>query len=127
MHGCLVTCGDPWLQEHLEAVIQQGNHPSANTPEAWKLLCAKALEKVSQGTAHIISWNNIQYNHHQNLKILPLAVVPHKSWTLWAILDLSFQLRVNNKKFPSVNMETIPLAPQKSTEQMGYILPWFIW
>jgi len=24
-------------------------------------------------------------------------------------------------------METIPLAPQKSMEQMGHILPWFIY
>jgi len=123
INGCPVDCGKPWSQAHLEAAIMHGNHPSANTPDAQKNLRAEAHEKVDQGTANIIKLSDIQHNHHQNLKILPLAVVPHKSHSIWAILDLSFQLHVNSKKFPSVNMETIPLAHQKSMEQMGHVLP----
>jgi len=123
INGCPVDCGKPWSQAHLEAAIMHGNHPSANTPDAQKHLRAEAHEKVDQGTANIIKLSDIQHNHHQNLKILPLAAVPHKSHSIWAILDLSFQLHVNSKKFPSINMETILLAHQKSMEQMGHVLP----
>ncbi len=127
MQGCPVDCRVPWMQDHLEAVIQRGNHPSANTLEAHKLLWAEAMEKFNQGTACIINWDDIKHNHHQNLKVSPLAAVPHKSRTLWVILDLSFQLCTNSKKFPSVNLETIPLATHKSMEQMGHVLPQFIY
>jgi len=39
MQGCPVNCRAPWMQDHLEAAINRGNHHTlANTPEAQKLL-----------------------------------------------------------------------------------------
>jgi len=38
----------------------------------------------------IVSWEDIKDNSHPNLKISPLAAVPHKSKLFYTILDLSY-------------------------------------
>ncbi len=121
--GCPVDCGDSWTMAMLEAAIARGNHSSAQTPEAVCCLRDEALEKVQQGYARIVKWDDIRDKHHPNLKISPLAAVPHKSRTYRAILDLSFQLRVGNIKLPSVNSETKRRSNHTSMEQMGKVLP----
>jgi len=50
------------------------------------------MEKVAQGEAEIFKWDDIKDAPHPNLKISPLAAVPHKSRLFLVILDLSFQL-----------------------------------
>jgi len=50
IHGCPMDCREPWSQEHLEAAVRCGNHPSANTTKACTHLWAKALNRVNQGT-----------------------------------------------------------------------------
>ena len=49
-------------------------------------------------------------------------MIPHKSRLFRAILDLSFQLRVNGKKLPSVNIASVIKAPQKAMAQLGFVL-----
>jgi len=92
--GCPVDCGETWSRIQLEAAIDRGNHASAQDPQAAKCLREEALEKVAQGSARIVKWTDICDEPHPNLKISPLAAVPHKSRIYRAILDLSFQLRV---------------------------------
>jgi len=121
-NGCPVDCGESWNMEHLEAAIHRGPHISAKSPEAAACLRQEALEKVAQGEAEVIKWDDIKDSPHPNLKISPLAAVPHKSRLFWAILDLSFQLRLRGIKCPSVNAETIPLSDHKAMEQMGKVL-----
>jgi len=120
--GCPVNCGEPWSREHLEAAIQQGPHISAKSPEAAACLRQEAFEKVEQGEAEIIKWDDIKDAPHKNLKISPLAAVPHKSCQFRAILDLSFQLRLLGVKLPSVNKAMLPLSDHKAMEQMGQVL-----
>jgi len=83
----------------------------------------EALEKVEQGSARVVKWTDICNEPHPNLKISPLAAVPHKSRVYWAILDLSFQLRVGKIWFPSVNSATTPGSNHKAMDQMGKVLP----
>jgi len=102
--GCPADCGQPWTQAHLEAAICQGAHPSTHTPDAAMALWAEALEKVRQGFARLVMWDSIKDNPPTNLKISPLAAVPHKSCWCQAILDLSFQiclggLKLSNSEF----------------------------
>jgi len=120
--GCPVDCGVSWTREHLEAAIARGPHISAKEPEAAAALRREALEKVAQGEAEILRWEDIKDSPHKNLKISPLAAVPHKSRLFRAILDLSFQLRLRGIKLPSVNAETVPLSDHKAMEQMGKAL-----
>jgi len=121
--GCPVDCGPNWSLDHLQAAIHRGNHPSALMPDARDCLRAEALEKVQTGLAKLVNWTNIQACPPPNLKISPLAAVPHKSWQFRAILDLSFQLRMGGIRLPSVNAATRKQAHQASMHQLGKVLP----
>jgi len=77
---------------------------------------------VAQGEAEVIKWDDIKDTLHPNLKISPLAPVPHKSQLFHAILDLSFQLRLRGVRLPSVNAETVPLSDHKAMEQMSKVV-----
>jgi len=114
--GCPVDCSPPWSLEHLQAAIKHGAHPSVQLPEARVCLHAKAMEKVSQGYACLIPWSELTCNPPPNLKISPLATVPHKSFKFNAILDLSFQLHLNGLRLPSVNSATKPCACAKAMQ-----------
>jgi len=61
--GCLVDCGKDWTREHLEAAIKRGPHASAKSPKVAKCLRQEALEKVAQGKAVIIQWDDIKMIH----------------------------------------------------------------
>jgi len=56
----------------------QGPHTSGTSPEAARALQTKALEKVMQGEAEVLWWDDIK-DTPQNLKISPLVAVLHKS------------------------------------------------
>jgi len=77
--GCPADCGPKWTKDHIEAAIRWGPHPSARTPAAATALRQEALQKVTDGTAHLVNWTDIQHNIPPNLKVSPLATVPHKS------------------------------------------------
>jgi hypothetical protein len=63
-----------------------------------------------------------------NLKISPLAAVPHKSRKYRMILDLSFQLLVNGRRLESVNdSSNKTLAKQEAMFELGNIIPRIIW
>jgi len=78
-------------------------------------------------TAHLVNWTDIQHNIPPNLKVSPLAAVPHKSRQFRAILDLSFQIRMAGLKLPSINATTKPHANPAAMRQLGQTLPWLIW
>ena len=59
----------------------------------------------------------------KELKISPIAMIPHKSRKYRAILDLSFRLRLKNGGFvPSVNESTTLEAPAGAIDQLGHSL-----
>ncbi len=72
--------------------MNHGPHILATSTEAATCLQQEAMEKVAQGEAEIFKWDDIKDAPHPNLKISPLAAVPHKSRLFLVILDLSFQL-----------------------------------
>jgi len=51
MEDCPAVCGESWSCECLEAAIHQGNHASAQEPQAAKCFWEEALKKVKQGSA----------------------------------------------------------------------------
>jgi hypothetical protein len=40
----------------------------------------------------VVLWDDIKSNHPRQLKVSPVAAIPHKSWAYRSILDLSFKL-----------------------------------
>jgi len=119
--GFPVDGGSSWSKKHLEAVIYRGPHPYAKSKESARCLHKQAMEKVEQGEAKNLNWEDIQDYPHPDLKISLLAAVPHKSRMFQAILNLLFQLQIDGTLMPSVNRATTPLFFYKAMEQMGKV------
>jgi len=76
------------------------------------------LPRVAEGPTHLGS-NKSGTKGPRNLKISPVACIPHKSKPLRVIVDLSFSFAVKEVHFPSVNDATISLAPAEAMVQLG--------
>jgi hypothetical protein len=110
--GCPTKTGQPWKRADLNEAIAWGPHQSALTPEAIEHFAEEIRAKVRINQARVIEWDSIKDNPPAELKILPIASIPHKSKAFWSILDLSFRLRLKNGGFrEAVNNTTTKTAP----------------
>jgi len=82
----------------------------------------KRKKKEKNGYARVVTWGNIKNNMPVNLKISPVAMIPHASKPYRCILDLSFSLKAHGKQYQSVNDATTPLAPPAAMSQLGQAL-----
>ena len=122
--GCPVDCGTNWTTAEITTAIQRGAHPSARVPEAATACREEALARVADGCCHIVNWTDIKHNHPKNLKVSPIAAIPHKSRLYRMILDLSFQLTLPTHTVPSVNATSNKtLAPQHAMFELGRVIP----
>jgi hypothetical protein len=121
--GCPVKSGSPWTKEEIIAAIERGNHISAQQPEAIAFHMAQVEEKVKNNQCRIVLWDDIKDNIPPQLKVSPLAMVPHKSRAFRAILDLSFGIRLDDGSMrTSVNDSTEKTAPYGAIDQLGHSL-----
>ena len=105
--------GRPRTIAEMEAAIARGPHKSSLSPEALTHFAQEVNEKIAAGQARVVLWEGIKHNPPPQLKISPIAVVPHKSKPFRSILDLSFLLRLTeDTAIPSVNLTTTKLAQQ---------------
>ena len=75
------------------------------------------------GQAKLVLWDDIKHNPPPQLKISPIAAIPHKSKAFRSILDLSFSLRLKNVGIlESVNDTTVKMAPRGALDQLGQAL-----
>jgi hypothetical protein len=78
-------------------------------------------EKIKNGQARVVVWDDIKHNPPSELKISPVAMIPHKSRKFRAILDLSFPVKLKDGSVvPSVNNGTIKTAPRGAIDQIGH-------
>ena len=120
--GCPVDVGKDWSKERIEAAIKRGAHISTKNPEARQALLDETDMKVSENFMKKVRWGDIKHSFPKNLKISPVAMIPHKSRSFRVILDLSFNLLFKGKRQSSVNDDTIIIAPQKAMSQLGIVL-----
>ena len=121
--SCPTMTGAPWTVLQMEQAIARGPHKSTLMAPALAHFAAEVREKVSAGQAHLVPWADIKDNPPAQLKISPIAAIPHNSKPYWSILDLSFSLRLaDGSHVPSVNETTTKTAPAASTEQLGHSL-----
>lgn len=114
--------------ELLEAAVQRGAHPSAQQLDAATVLRNETLEKVQQGFARLVPWNVLRNQLPKQLKLSPIAAIPHKSRSYRMILDLSFAFEINEVRWPSVNEATNrDTAPLQAMTQLGKVLPRLIY
>ena len=121
--GCPSNTGKPWTKQQIQEAIERGPHVSAMAPDAMAQLKEEVLDKVKQGQARLVEWDSIKDCPPEQLKISPIAMIPHKSRKYRAILDLSFKLRLKNGDLlPSVNEATTLEAPSGAIDQLGHSL-----
>ena len=107
----------------MQAAIDRGPHQSALAPDAIEQLTTEVREKVAAGQARIVDWRDIMHDPPPQLKISPIAMIPHKSRKYRTILDLSFSLQLKDgSRIPSVNEASIKSAPKGSIDQIGHSL-----
>lgn len=114
--GCPVRSGQPWSLQEIEAAIAHGNNASALSLEVVAFHANQLKEKLTGNQCHVVAWDDIKHaphtHTHTQLKVLPLAMVPHKSRAFRAILDLSFPVPlVDGSKHALVNWDTEKTAP----------------
>ncbi len=103
--------------------VERGPHRSAKSPEALKHFAEEIKEKLRTKQARLIAWEDIKDNPPPQLKISPIAAIPHKSKAFRSILDLSFRLRrKNGGVLAAVNDTTIKSAPRGAINQLGKCL-----
>ncbi len=100
--------------------MERGLHCSALPPDAIAHFTAEVVEKVRTNQAQIVQWEDIKENPPKELKITPIAAIPHKSKAYQSILDLSFWLRLKTGGVLSaVNDTTEKTAPEGAINQIG--------
>ena len=81
---------------------------SIDPRSARNTLGRKSMEKVRSKQARVVKWEAIKNNPPTELKISPIVAIPHKSKAHRSILDLFFQLRLENGCFQgAVNDTTV--------------------
>ena len=121
--GCPVDCGPHWTRTQQDAAIQRGPHPSATKPKAAAVCRTKALERARDGCCRIVKWNDIRKNPPTNLKISPIAAIPHKSRLYRMILDLYFTIKTPGAPISVNDASNASLAPQHAMFELGNVIP----
>lgn len=122
-YGCPTQTGKEWTKLQIWEAVERGPHVSALSAEALEHFREEAREKVATGQATIVEWDKIKNNPPPQMKVSPIAAIPHKSKAFRSILDLSFSLRLQDgTKLPSVNDSTTKTAPAGAINQLGHAL-----
>jgi hypothetical protein len=117
MYGCPAKTGKPWTKAEIWEAVERGPHVSALSAEALKHFKQEACKKVAMGQATIEDWDTVKDNPPPQMKVSPIAAIPHKSRAFRSILDLSFSLRLRDgTKLPAINksMTKWPQAGQST-------------
>jgi hypothetical protein len=92
-YGCPTNTGTPWTAEQMQATVDREPHRLALADKAIAHFKAEVDDKVKSGQAKLVLWDSIKDNPPAELKISPIAVIPHKSkqfarsWTFHSIYD----------------------------------------
>ena len=122
--GCPTSVSDSFNLSQLEEAIAYGAHLSARNPKAAAALHLEVQEKVKQGYARLIPWEHLKKALPPNMRISPIAAIPHKSRDYRMILDLSYMFTFDGTPWQSVNEASNPQeAPLNAMSQLGQVLP----
>jgi hypothetical protein len=121
--GCPTRTGRPWVKEEIWEAVERGPHQSALSDEALDHFAVEAVKKDTTGQCRSVEWDSMKDNPPGQLKISPIAAIPHKSRGFRSILDLSFSLRLKNGGIlHSVNDTIIKTTPKGALDQLGHAL-----
>ena len=121
--GCPTRTGREWTKSEMWEAVERGPHRSAMSPDALTHFASEIEEKLRTNQARLVPWDDIKDDPPRQLKISPIAAIPHKSKAFRSILDLSFRLRLKNGGvLAAVNDTTVKSAPKGAIDQLGECL-----
>ena len=121
--GCPTATGAPWTRSQMQEAIEQGPHESALDPLAMEQLEREVEDKVKKNQCRVVLWDDIKENPPEQLKVSPIAMIPHKSRMFRAILDLSFAVKLKSgERLSSVNESSEKQASRGAIDQLGHSL-----
>ena len=85
-------------------------------------LQAEVAEKELLRQAKVVLWDDIKKMLPKALKISRIAMIPHKSQKFRAILDVSYTIKLMERRIEAVNDMTTKNAPQGAMDKMGHVL-----
>jgi len=119
--GCPANADHNWSLQEIKVTVTQGPHALALEQDAKEQLQCEVDEKVCTRQAKAMFWDDIHANLPPELKILPIAMIPHKSCKNQATLNMSFGIRLQNgTTIPSIKEGTILSAPNRAIDQSGH-------
>ena len=121
--GCPVDTGPKWTPEQIQAALERGPHLSVMKPDAMRAFREEVASKMEKDQVKIITWDDVKDDPPKELKLSPMAQIPHKSRAYRTLLDLSHEvMKAGQLIAPSVNSTTVPLAPEAALMQMRSVL-----
>ncbi len=113
--------GTPWTVAQMQAVINWGPHKFVLAPATIKQLWRGVQEKIRTGQAKKVDWEDIKNDPAVQLKISPIAMIPHKSQKYQTIFDLSFSVHMMIcSRVPSIIDASIKTAPCGAIDQIDH-------
>ena len=77
--GCPTQTGKPWTKDEMWEAVEKGPHQSSLSPNALAHFAEESVAKVAAGQAKLVLWDEIKDDPPPQLKISPIAAIPHKS------------------------------------------------
>ena len=98
----------------------KGSHDSAFEEESISHFATEMKEKVVSNQARLVCREKNKGNSPTQMKVSPIAKIPHKSKIFRLILDLSFSLKITPRgRVPSVNENREKTALGGKIDQIG--------
>ncbi len=77
MYAYHTQSGRPWSKAKMQEAVECGPHQSATSNKATTHFKADVDKKVRLGQAKLVAWDAIKDDPPVELKISPIAVIPH--------------------------------------------------
>jgi hypothetical protein len=126
--GIPVDWGPDWAKSVIEAAVDRGPHPTAQTPESIALFVEDIEYQIKARFCRVFLWEELKRRLPAKFKISPVAVVPQVGRRGRIILDLSFPVYqdingVVTITQESVNASTILTAQSEAVKEIGKVFP----
>ena len=112
----------PWgeLEKGKIAVaVERAPHVKALDVDAVQHAWSEKEQKQKKGYCTIMKWKDIKDKHPPQLKISPIAAMPHKYRPFRIIQNLYNEIKINNVNTPSVNQITVRIDPEEALHHIG--------
>ena len=124
---CPVKNGRNCTKEEIHVAVMRGPHDSALSDDTIAHFSDESKVNVVSKRARLVLYDDIKVNIPKQMKVSPIAAIPHKSKAFRSILDLPFSLKLTPQgRVPSENENSKKTAPGVAIDQIGHVILRFI-